>query len=83
MEKHLEYAAKLVEVVGLLFDEDSDYYLDPEELMEGNNLTEFFHALATVMPNHLYNKMTGAEDNNLQFNHIANQLCFQFSNNKD
>jgi hypothetical protein len=68
-----------------LFDEDSesDFHIDQQELQEGDNLTHFFHALANIMPTHLFNKITGDDKNNLEFNHIANQLVFQYSKKKD
>jgi len=66
-----------------IFDEESEYYIDQEELQEGENLTHFFHALANVMPTHLFNKITGDDKNHLEFNHIANQLVFQYSKKQD
>jgi len=66
-----------------IFDEESEYYIDQEELQEGENLTHFFHALANVMPTHLFNKITGDDKNHLEINHIANQLVFQYSKKQD
>jgi hypothetical protein len=82
-EKHLQYAAMLSGKIAEIFDEESEYHIDQEELQEGDNLTHFFHALANVMPTHLFNKITGDGINHLEFNHIANQLVFQYSNKKD
>lgn len=82
-EKHLQYAAMLSGKIAEIFDEESEYHIDQEELQEGDNLTHFFHALANVMPTHLFNKITGDDKNNLEFNHIANQLVFQYSNKND
>ena len=82
-EKHLQYAAMLSGKIAEIFDEESEYHIDQEELQEGDNLTHFFHALANVMPTHLFNKFTGDKKNHLEFNHIANQLDFQYSNKKD
>ena len=82
-EKHLQYAAMLSGKIAEIFDAESEYHIDQEELQEGDNLTHFFHALANVMPTHLFNKITGDDKNNLEFNHIANQLVFQYSNKKD
>jgi hypothetical protein len=84
-EKHLHYAAMLSGKIAELFDEDSesDFHIDQQELQEGDNLTHFFHALANIMPTHLFNKITGDDKNNLEFNHIANQLVFQYSKKKD
>lgn len=82
-EKHLHYAAMLIEKVVEIFDEESEYHIDQEELLEGDNLIHFFHALANIMPNHLFNKFTGNNKDNLEFNHIANQLVFQYSKKQD
>lgn len=82
-EKHLQYAAMLSGKITEIFDEESEYYIDQEELQEGENLTHFFHALANVMPTHLFNKITGDDKNHLEFNHIANQLVFQYSKKQD
>ncbi|MCY1720184.1 hypothetical protein OU798_07510 [Prolixibacteraceae bacterium Z1-6] len=69
--------------IGSMFEEDSEWNIDQEELMEGDNLTHFFHALANVAPTHLFNQLTGDDKNQLEFNHVANQLCFQYSNKVD
>lgn len=82
-EKHLQYAAMLSVKIAEIFDEESEYHIDQEELQEGDNLTHFFHALANIMPNHLFNKITGDDKNSLEFNHIANQLVFQYSKKQD
>ena len=82
-EKQLQYAAMLSGKIAEIFDEESEYHIDQKELQEGDNLTHFFHALANIMPNHLYNKITGDVKNNLEFNHIANQLVFQYSKKQD
>ena len=65
--------------IGQCFDEDSEFYIDQEELMEGQNLTRFIHAMANLVPNIFFTKLTGQEKNNLEFNHLANTLCFQYS----
>lgn len=82
-KKWIQYSAQILSAITDMFDEDNEYHIDTKELMEGNNLTEFFHALANVAPAHLFNKLTGDEKNHLEFNHIANQLCFQYINKED
>ena len=79
-EKHDEYAIKILSALSSLFDEESENYIDVDELTEGNNGTEFTHALANIAPTMFYNKITGEDKTNIEFNHIANILCFQFSN---
>lgn len=77
-EKHLEYSSKLVGHFALIFDEKSDYYINPADFQDEKSLTAFVHSLANVFPNHIFNKLTGNDINTLEFNHMANQLCFQF-----
>lgn len=77
-EKYLQYTAMLTGAIGSMFEEDGEFCIDQEELMQGPNLTHFVHALANLVPTHFYNTFTGENKNNLEFNHIANQLCFQY-----
>jgi hypothetical protein len=79
-EKYLQYAVMITGAIGSMFEEDSEWAIDQEELMEGDNLTHFMHALANVAPAHLFNNLTGDNKNQLEFNHVANQLCFQYMN---
>ena len=77
-KKELEYAILIQSAISDVFEEDSDNYIGAEELEEGDNLTHFFHALANIVPTGIYNQITGNEHNQLEFNHIANLLCFQY-----
>lgn len=78
-EKEFVYAYKLLSKVQELFDNEDGDGITIEELTQGNNTTAFIHALSNIMPNMVFQKLTGEETNNLEFNHIANRLCFQFS----
>lgn len=80
-EKHIEYALKIKEAIVSMFDTDSEFSIDQEELMEDDNLTHFIYALSNVVPTSLYNSITGCSATYLEFNHIANQLCFQYAKN--
>lgn len=73
-EKQIQFAAIISAKIAELFDEDSE--LDHDEVI--NNATDFFHALANLVPN----QFTGEKLNGIQFNHLANQLVFQNSNSK-
>ena len=73
-KKMAEYAMLINEAVAEMIEEKSL----SEELGDSENLTTFIHALATVAPTHFYNSVTGDEKQHLQFNHMANQLCFQY-----
>lgn len=69
------FAAQLIEVVGeALENEHHPNHISVDE----DNATEFMHALATVMPNYVYQNITGSQTDNLGFNHIANRLCVQY-----
>lgn len=68
------YAATILSALSEVLDEQ----IDLKELEEGDNLTDFFHALSNLVPNSVYNSITGENINILQFNHIANSLCFQY-----
>ncbi len=84
-EKYFQYAAVITGKIAELFDEDSEssYKIDINELKDSKNLTQFIHALANLAPNSFYNKMTNDTKNNLEFNHIANHLCFQYSKKEE
>lgn len=78
-EKLARYGHAILCQIEDLFNDEDDYsYIGREELSKDNNLTIFFHALATAAPTVIYNKITGDHKNQLEFNHLANQLCFQF-----
>ena len=77
--KYMTYAALISEKIGELIDEE----ISMEELQEDDNLTEFFHALANVAPNLIYGGIVGSNVNSLEFNHLANKLCFQYLNRSE
>lgn len=78
MEKTDEYAMKIISAIQELFNPESDNYIDPEELTEGQNGTHFAHALGNIAPAMIYNKLTSEDKTALEFNHLANVLCFQY-----
>lgn len=71
VENHFRYAAILGAKIQEAISE-----IGEEEVKE--NLTDFFHALANVMPNMAYNQIMWKKLNALEFNHFANHLCFQY-----
>lgn len=83
MKKADEYAVKLLSAIQNCFDGDSENHIAIEELTEGDNLTDFMHAVANTVPAMLYCKFTNEDVNNLEFNHIANKLVFQYSNKEE
>lgn len=76
-KKQIEYHVKIRSALQTLFDEDSEHYINPSELGEEDNATDFFHCLATRVPQYMYAKLTGNEVDPLEFNHIANRLILQ------
>lgn len=72
----MEYGGKVAQALLTIFDEDSEYYIDKNEA----DLTILFHAISTTAPNVLFNRLTGDNKNNLEFNQLMNQLVFQYSN---
>jgi len=80
MGKKEEYTVKLLSHLQEIFNEDSENFIDINELTEGDNGTDFIHALGNMVPTTFYQRLTGENIGNLEFNHIANRLCFQNSN---
>ena len=79
-ETVLQYQMKILGALqDGLFEEDSSNFIDTQELHEGDNATHFLHALANTVPSSFYQQFTGEKTNNLDFNHIANKLCFQYA----
>lgn len=72
------YAIKILSQIQLMFSEDSENYISMDDFNNDQNLKDFLHALSNVAPTSFYNKIAGAESNMLEFNHIANQLCFEY-----
>lgn len=79
-EKQDEYAIKIMAQVQEMFSEDCENYIDPNELAEDDNATDFMHALATVAPAMIIGRLTGEQYDALEFNHMANRICAQKSN---
>lgn len=76
----LQYAANISAALqNAMTDEDHPDHFEINE----ETITEFFHALANVVPANFFNKITGEDKNYLEFNQTANSLCFQYSTKKD
>lgn len=43
-----------------------------------NDFTSFMHTIANVVPTNIFNTLSSENANYLEFNHIANKLCFQY-----
>ena len=75
--KQEEYTIKILDQLQHLFDEANENRIDIKELEDNTNAADFFHALANLAPTVVYSKLTEKEIGTLDFNHIANRLCFQ------
>lgn len=75
----MEYHVKIALQIQEMFNPECENHVSVEELTEGDNATDFLHALANTVPASVYNKLTNNDLGTLDFNHIANKLCFQNS----
>jgi hypothetical protein len=75
--KQEEYTVKILEQLQALFDDSSENHINIAELEDNSNAADFFHSLANLAPAVVYSKLTQKEIGSLDFNHIANRLCFQ------
>lgn len=82
-EKEVIYASQILGAIYSVFGEEGDFHIDQQELAEGDNLTHFIHAMASMAPNVIYNRLTGDNKNQLEFNHLANHLIFQYSTKEE
>lgn len=76
-DKWMTYAVQINGALNELFEEDSPHYLG-DDFFETADIAQFLHALANVVPAQLYEKVTGRGGSYLNFNHVANVLCFQY-----
>jgi len=77
--KKEEITSKLILAISeLIKDEDNENFIDINKV----DLNDFFHSLANIMPSYIYQKITGDNKNALEFNQLANSLCFEFLNKK-
>ncbi len=75
--KQEEYTLKILEQLQNLFEDENENRIQMDELKENNNASDFFHALANLAPAVVYSKLTQREIGSLDFNQLANKLCFQ------
>lgn len=77
-EKWMTYAALIQSQLVAMFKDDCENHISLDELSEEENAKHFIHAMATVAPALIFNKLTDDDKDLLQFNHAANTLCFEF-----
>jgi len=78
MKKWIKYATLVQSQIGAMFEEESENYIDISEFTDGENIKQFIHAISTVVPASIFEKLTGEQKNHLEFNHVANGLCFEY-----
>jgi hypothetical protein len=77
-KKAEQYTARIVDQLTEMFkDESCSNHIPLSELSEGDNLKCFIHAMSCASAM-MFCKLTGEEKNWLEFNHVANSLCFEF-----
>ncbi|MDR3132538.1 MAG: hypothetical protein LBU42_00745 [Prevotellaceae bacterium] len=78
-----QYTMCILSQLTSVFDDDEcGNYIPLSEMGEGANLKCFIHAL-TCASAILFNRLTGDNKNFLEFNHVANSLCFEFGIKND
>lgn len=75
--QHVIYGALLVQKITEIISEEGSE-LNINRIANADDLNDFMHALATLMPSSIYTVLTGDKVDGLRFNHIANRLCFQY-----
>ena len=74
-KNQMQYYAKIAGALNSIFDKESEYYIDLYS--EEFNANDFFHVLATRVPQLIFAKITNNELDPLEFNHVCNKLIMQ------
>ena len=72
-----EYTLKILDQLQQLFEESNENHINIADLEDSQSAGDFFHALANLAPTVVFSKLTQKEIGTLDFNHIANRLCFE------
>lgn len=75
IKKSIQYAINIGSAMTSLIAEDEELQ---EELQDTENFKALLHAISTIIPNRIYNQFSEGELDNLEYNHLANKLCFEF-----
>lgn len=71
----LQYYAKIMAALNTVFDEDSENHIDV--FADDFKPNDFFHVLATRVPQMIMVKLTSQKFDPLEFNHVCNKLIMQ------
>lgn len=81
MSKYCVYTSKIYShLLQMFLNEECENHINVQEMNEDDNFTHFIYALANAVPCifvQKFSKNMGVE-NNLDMNHLANKLCFEF-----
>lgn len=77
-EKIMYFSTEILSLIQDKLEDDEDFQREV-----GENFTEFMFALSTVVPNQIYSVTSSEELNHLEFNHLMNNLCFQYMTMED
>ena len=77
LEVQMQLQARFLSAIQTCFNEDSENYIDLDEIEKNGNLNDLFHVLGTRVPQYIFSKITGQTPDPLEFNHICNKLIFQ------
>ena len=84
LTKEQEYAVKILAQIQEMFDnEDCENHISKNELLDGDNLTHFMHAVSNIAPARIGNALTGKNNDLIESNHIANRLLFNYIKTQD
>ncbi|MCO6147507.1 hypothetical protein [Flavobacterium sp. NRK1] len=72
-----EYTLKILDQLQQLFEESNENRINIADMEDSQSAADFFHALANLAPTVVFSKLTQKEIGTLDFNHIANRLCFE------
>ena len=77
-ENQIQYLSKILAAIqDGVFEEESNNHIDIKDFGDSDKLKDFIHVIATAVPCQIYGQITGDDKNHLEFNHLANQLCFE------
>lgn len=77
MEKHIEYAIKLRSQIAAMFDEDSENYINLQELKNEDNAKAFMFALGVTSTQGIYEMITRDEIDPLETISALNKITFE------
>jgi len=75
----IEYGELIFKLLAENIHDKDGTIINLKEIREKGHDSEFFHALFNIAPHMLYMEATESKIDVLDFNHIANRLAFQFS----